>query len=78
MKEIIQNTLCWLPPDCGVVIITYGKICNLLDLSFSEFHKMYGFREDKDNKPAEIKENLWLVAKNYPRGTSNKEDLFYH
>jgi protein transport protein SEC23 len=71
LKETIQNSLSSLPPDCGVGIITYGKMCNVLDLSFSEFPKMYVFRGDKDYKPAEIQEQLGLIAKNDPRGMSN-------
>lgn len=73
LKEAIQNTLQSLPQDCGIGIITYGTMCNVVELGFNEFPKMYVFKGDKDYKSPEIQEQLGLVSKNDPRGVSSRK-----
>jgi protein transport protein SEC23 len=67
LKESIQNTLSTLPPDAGIGIITFGTMCNVVELGFSEFPKMYVFNGAKDYKPNEIQEQLGIVNKSDPK-----------
>jgi protein transport protein SEC23 len=60
LKESIQNALTGLPPDCGVGVITYGTMCNVVELGFTEFPKMFVFYGGKDYKPGEIQDQLGL------------------
>jgi protein transport protein SEC23 len=73
LKESIQSTLSQIPPDCGVGIITFGTMCNVLEVGFSEFPKMYVFNGSKEYKPQEIQEQLGLIIKNDPRGVTNRK-----
>lgn len=70
LKETIQNTLSQIPPECGVGIITFGTMCNVVELGFNDFPKMYVFKGDRDYKPVEVQELLGLLAKNDPKVVS--------
>jgi len=77
LKESIQNSLAQIPPECGIGVITFGTMCNVLDLGFTEFPKMHVFRGDKEYKPIEIQEYLGFVSKNDPRGTIHSSQNKY-
>lgn len=68
LKESIQNTLANLPTDCSIGIITFGTMCNVVELGFSEFPKMFVFNGHKDYKPAEIQEQLGFQVKSAGTG----------
>jgi protein transport protein SEC23 len=73
LKESIQNTLQNMPTDCQIGIITFGNMCNVVELGFTEFPKMYVFKGDKDYKTNEIQEQLGLISKHDPRTTSHSQ-----
>lgn len=70
LKESIQSTLSNIPSECGISVITYGTMCNLVELSFTECSKMFVFKGDKKYKPNEIAEQLGLINKNDPRNNN--------
>ena len=67
LKETIQSNLSSIPPESEIGIITYGKMCNLVELSFSDFPKMFVFKGDKKYTTEEINTQLGLINKNDPR-----------
>ena len=77
LKETIQTTLSMIPPECEIGIITSGTMCNLLELGFTDFPKMFVFKGDKAYQPKDIISQLGLINKNDPRVqvTSGKKFL---
>ena len=76
LKETIQSTLSSIPPECGIAMIVYGTMCQVVELGFTDFPKMYVFKGDKKYTPAEITEQLGLVNKNDPRMQSQNGKKF--
>lgn len=70
LKENIQNVINQLPKDCYVGIITFGTICNVLELGFAEFPVTYSFKGDINYKTLEIQEMLGLVTVNKINNTT--------
>lgn len=62
LKESIQQTINNLPQECSVGIITYGKMCNVHEIGFSEFPVSYALNGEKAYKPNEIHELLRLAS----------------
>ena len=56
-----------IPPECEIGIITSGTMCNLLELGFTDFPKMFVFKGDKAYQPKDIVSQLGLINKNDPR-----------
>ena len=77
LKETIQSTLSMIPPECEIGIITSGTMCNLLELGFTDFPKMFVFKGDKNYQSKDIVSQLGLMNKNDPRvqSTSGKKFL---
>ena len=73
LKDSIQQTLSGLPPDCSVGIITFGTMCQVHEIGFTECTKMYVFRGDKGYTPQQIQEQLGLISKTDPRGGVNSK-----
>ena len=71
LKETIQNVLSTIPPECEIGIITAGKMCNLLEIGFTDFPKMFVFKGDKLYSQQDITTQLGLVNKNDPRVQSS-------
>lgn len=69
LKDAIQNVLSGLPEDCLIGIITFGAMCNVLEIGFSDFPKLHVFRGEKAYTSAEIQEQLGLGVKHDPRGS---------
>ena len=67
LKETIQSVLSMIPPECEIGIITSGTMCNLLEIGFTDFPKMFVFKGDKAYQPNDIITQLGLVNKNDPR-----------
>ena len=67
LKETIQSTLSMIPPECEIGVITYGTMCNLLEIGFTDFPKMFVFKGDKQYSSTDIITQLGLVNKNDPR-----------
>ena len=61
LKDSIQSALSTLPQDCSIGIITFGNICNVHEIGFSEFLVSYSFKGEKHYKTLEIQEQLGLV-----------------
>ena len=56
-----------IPPECEIGIITSGTMCNLLELGFTDFPKMFVFRGDKQYQSKGLISKLGLINKNDPR-----------
>ena len=67
LKETIQNTLSMIPPECEIGVITSGTMCNLLEIGFTDFPKMFVFKGDKQYTSNDIMTQLGLINKNDPR-----------
>ena len=67
LKETIQTTFSMIPPDCEIGIITSGTMCNLLEIGFTDFSKMFVFKGDKSYSSKDIVTQLGLINKNDPR-----------
>ena len=77
LKETIQSTLSAIPPECEIGIITSGTMCNLLEIGFTDFPKMFVFKGDKPYTPNEIITQLGLVNKNDPRVQTTSSKKFF-
>ena len=71
LKETIQSTLSMIPPECEIGIITFGTMCNLLEIGFTDFPKMFVFKGDKQYTQNDIITKLGLINKNDPRVQSS-------
>lgn len=78
LKESIQSILSTIPQDCQVGIITYGNMCQVHEIGFSDYPVSYVFRGEKQYKTLEIQEQLGLIninrnqtQKNIPHGQVN-------
>ena len=76
LKETIQSTLSLIPPECEIGIITYGTMCNLVELGFTDFPKMFVFKGDKKYTAQNIVTQLGLFNKNDPRMQSQNAKKF--
>jgi protein transport protein SEC23 len=76
LKETIQSTLSSIPPECEIGIITYGSMCNLVELGFTDFPKMFVFKGDKKYTAQNIVTQLGLFNKNDPRMQSQNAKKF--
>lgn len=61
LKDSIQGVLGSLPQDCQIGIITFGNMCNVHEIGFSEFPVSYTFKGEKHYKTIEIQEQLGLI-----------------
>jgi protein transport protein SEC23 len=66
LKESIQSVISNLPQDCQIGIITYGNMCHVHEIGFTEFPICYSFKGEKDYKTLEIQEYLGLVTNRNP------------
>jgi protein transport protein SEC23 len=66
LKESIQQVLSSLPQDCQIGIITFGNMCQVHEIGFTEFPISYTFKGEKDYKTIEIQEYLGLVTSKNP------------
>ena len=76
LKETIQSTLSLIPPECEIGIITYGTMCNLVELGFTDFPKMFVFKGEKKYSAQNIVTQLGLFNKNDPRIQSQNSKKF--
>ena len=67
LKDTIQTTLTMIPPECEIGIITSGTMCNILELGFTDFPKLFVFKGDKLYQSKDIISQLGLINKNDPR-----------
>ena len=66
-----------IPPECEIGIITSGTMCNLLEIGFTDFPKMFVFKGDKAYTPNDIITQLGLVNKNDPRVQTSSSKKFF-
>ena len=76
LKETIQSTLSLIPPECEIGIITYGTMCNLVELGFTDFPKIFVFKGEKKYSAQNIVTQLGLFNKNDPRIQSQNSKKF--
>ena len=77
LKETIQSTLSMIPPECEIGIITFGTMCNLLEIGFTDFPKMFVFKGDKQYTQNDIITKLGLINKNDPRVQSSSVKKYF-
>ncbi len=63
LKDSIQQVLSNLPQECSIGIITFGNMCNVHEIGFSEFPICHTFKGEKHYKVIEIQEQLGLINK---------------
>ena len=64
LKESIQEIISTLPQDCQIGIITYGRMCNVIELGSTDFPISYALNGEKPYKSYEIQELLGLMVRN--------------
>ncbi len=64
LKESIQEIISNLPQDCQIGIITYGRMCNVIELGSTDFPISYALNGEKSYKSFEIQELLGLLVRN--------------
>ena len=64
LKESIQEIISTLPQDCQIGIITYGRMCNVIELGSTDFPISYALNGEKSYKSFEIQELLGLLIRN--------------
>ena len=73
LKESIQEIISTLPQDCQIGLITYGRMCNVIELGSTDFPISYALNGEKSCKSFEIQELLGLLIRNT---NSNNEGTF--
>ncbi len=48
LKDSLQQSINFIPPDAMIGLITYGKMAHVHELGFSDCPKAYVFRGDKE------------------------------
>ena len=54
LKDSLQQSLNFIPPDAYIGLITYGKMVYLHELSFADCPRSFCFRGDKELTPVQI------------------------
>ena len=73
LKETIQLTINSLPSECQVGIITFGKMCNVIEVGSTDIPISYALNGEKNYQPDEIQELLGLFIRS---NTNVKEGTF--
>ena len=63
LKESIQEIISNLPQDCQIGIITYGRMCNVIELGSTDFPISYALNGEKSYKSFEIHELLGFLVR---------------
>ena len=63
LKESIQEIISNLPQDCQIGIITYGRMCNVIELGSTDFPISYALNGEKSYKSFEIQELLGFLVR---------------
>jgi protein transport protein SEC23 len=61
LKDSIQQVIATIPKECSVGIITFGNMCNVHEIGFSEFPVSHSFKGEKSYTNIEIQEQLGLA-----------------
>ncbi len=72
LKETIQITLSNIPQECNIGMITFGNMCNIHEIGFSEFPVCYSLKGEKNYKTLEVQELLGLI--NLNNQTNNNQN----
>ena len=64
LKESIQEVISTLPQECQIGIITYGRMCNVIELGSTDFPISYALNGEKAYLSSEIQELLGLLIRN--------------
>eukprot|EP00906_Rhabdomonas_costata_P036441 RCo051123 len=60
LKDSVVQSLCLLPEDCYVGLITFGTFVTIWELGFGELHKSYVLNGTREYTPQEVREYLCL------------------
>ena len=60
LKDSLQQSINFIPPDAMVGLITFGKMIHVHEVGFSECPKSYVFRGDKALTPDQIRKQLGI------------------
>ncbi|EEA07304.1 Sec23/Sec24 trunk domain-containing protein [Cryptosporidium muris RN66] len=71
LRDSIQQVISLMPPDALVGLITFGTVCCVHELGFSECPKSYVFRGTKDVTAQQVQVQLGLTTRHDPRYSSN-------
>ena len=66
LKDSLQQSINFIPPDALIGLITYGKMAYVHELGFSECPKSYVFRGDKELTARQIQDQLGLTLTTDP------------
>lgn len=69
LKDSLQQALNLIPQDASIGLVTFGTMCHVHELGFSECPKAYVFRGSKNITPQEVQQQLGLVSRD-PRGAA--------
>ena len=75
LKDSLQQSLNFIPPEALIGLITYGKNTFVHELGFQTCPRIYTFRGDKALTPADIKAQLGLGQISDPLQKGNSEVL---
>ena len=70
IKDSLMQSISLLPPDSLVGLITFGAVCYVHELAFSELPKVYAFKGTKTITAQQLSYQLGFAARNDPRGTA--------
>eukprot|EP00820_Chromera_velia_P026327 Cvel_10288.t1-p1 / transcript=Cvel_10288.t1 / gene=Cvel_10288 / organism=Chromera_velia_CCMP2878 / gene_product=Protein transport protein SEC23, putative / transcript_product=Protein transport protein SEC23, putative / location=Cvel_scaffold617:73357-76732(+) / protein_length=303 / sequence_SO=supercontig / SO=protein_coding / is_pseudo=false len=70
LKDSLQQVLNLMPQDAMVGLVTFGTMCQVYELGFSDCPKSFVFRGTKEVTPQQVQYQLGFVVRNDPRGAS--------
>jgi protein transport protein SEC23 len=73
LKESIQTTLSSIPQECNIGIITFGNMCHIHEIGYSEFPISHTLKGEKHYKTIEIQELLGLATVNRAQNLQNQQ-----
>jgi protein transport protein SEC23 len=70
IKDSVMQAISLLPTDSLVGLITFGAVCYVHELAFSELPKSYAFKGTKPITAQQLSYQLGFAVRNDPRGTA--------
>ena len=70
IKDSLSQIMALLPSDGLVGLITFGAVCHVHELGFSELHKSYAFKGTKPVTAQQLSQQLGFGVRNDPRGNA--------
>ncbi|CEL94076.1 unnamed protein product [Vitrella brassicaformis CCMP3155] len=70
LKDALQQSLSLMPQEAMVGLITFGTMCYVHELGFTECPKSYVFRGNKEVTAQQVSYQLGFAVRNDPRGVA--------